>query len=161
MSQILWSTPFGVRRIEIMNWGMAWRTDLVRTRWPAKLRVLWVQCWQRFSRLASVFSQWIFCQGLSVSRIPRYLEGRLHLLNPRILDRFFWTARCMLKKNMEDLERFSSIPKARLKRLRMLLKPRASLTEGMPWSIVSSTNYWWVVIGHEGRWWSFWAKERN
>lgn len=107
-----------------------------------------------FSRLAKIFSQCDFFHGLFVSGTPRYLEGRLLLLKPRMVEIFFWTMMCVLKNKIEDFERFSSIPEALLKRLRILLYPKASLTDGVPCNIVSSTNCWWVVAGIEGRGWS-------
>jgi len=65
----------------------------------------------------------------------KHIRARLKSWNQEVFGNIFKE-----KKKMEDLVRLISIPEAILKRLRIFMKPRASLTEGVPCSIVSSTN---------------------
>jgi len=50
----------------------------------------------------------------SCSMIPRYLEGKVPLLKPRVRARNLWTAKEVLKKNTSDLSLLISILEALL-----------------------------------------------
>ena len=136
--------PLGAGRVDSMKTGIDWRTTFVSTNWPAKFKDLIIHFLILSYILLITGSQMPLCKGLLVRWTPKYLEGRTSLWNPRILEIFFWIAILVLKKRILDLDRLTSIHVAMEKSDRRCLYARASLTVGIPYSIVSSTNCWWV-----------------
>jgi len=86
----------------------------------------------------------LLCNGLAVRWTPKYFHGIVYLWKARIIEAFLWIAMLVLKKQILDLERLTSIPEAMEKSFRICLYARVSLTMGIPWSMVSSTSCWWV-----------------
>jgi hypothetical protein len=80
--------------------------------------------------------------------MPKYLVGSVLHSKPKIFARFLWIAGLVLKKYIIDLEWLISAPEASPRSSKILLKKNSSLTMGIPWSKVSSMNYWCVEVGH-------------
>ena len=110
---IFWNyckTPNGAGRVDSMKIGIAWRTALVRTSLPAKLKYLFVHFLTLSWILVINGSHILLFQGLAISGAPKYLEGRDSLWKPEILDTFLWMGLWVLKKKNFDLVGLTSIP---------------------------------------------------
>ena len=80
--------------------------------------------------------------AVAIRGAPKYLEGSSAGEKPRMQVMLVWIKGGVLKKKIWDLETLTVMPEAVEKRFRILLKDRASCSEGNPNSILSSTNCW-------------------
>ena len=84
----------------------------------------------------------------SMRGVPRYLEGREEIENPRMWEMLHWVRSGVLKKKIWDLELLTEGPSAKEKQSKMDLRVEASWTEGWPNSMLSSMNCWCEMGGH-------------
>lgn len=123
---------------------MVWSTTFIRTSLPTKIKDLLVQLLTLSLRLFIISSHTALLRGLSVKGIPRYLEGRFSCWKPRTLNRCLWIVMSVLKMKTLDFERLTSVLASWEKSFNICLKDLTSLIVGVPYSIVSSTNYWCI-----------------
>jgi hypothetical protein len=81
-----------------------------------------------------------FQSALSISGMPRYLDGRELLLKSRMSEMWRWIGRGVLKKKTWDLSLLQSRPEASEKVWRISKRELASQTVGLPIRRVSSKN---------------------
>ena len=72
--------------------------------------------------------------------MPRYLDSKFPILNPRILARWFFTFPSVLKKTMQDFSLFIIVLEASVKVFSISVIRWPSFKETYQKSIMSSTN---------------------
>ena len=119
-------THFGVAKTENKYRGMAWRMDLIRTRWPSRLRECRVQWDNRSSIFVRSSLHEEYLRPESIRGALRYFEGRVAILKLRTRAMFLWVGIGVLKKNISDFSWLSVIPEDLEKVVRMCLRALAS-----------------------------------
>ena len=92
---------------------------MIRISLPGKLREKKVQLASLFSRENGRAYQGILWREFSMRLIPRYLDDRLLHWKPIIMEMWSWTEGAVLRKIIWDLAILVSIPRAKVKRLKI------------------------------------------